>query len=46
MLINAYGEEMPLDEAIGWTVELLQRFVAATDVTTTIVPASQFVAPE
>lgn len=46
MLINAYGQEMPLDEAIGWAVELLQRFVAATDVTTTIVAASQFVAPE
>lgn len=39
LLINAYGEEMPLDETIDWTVELLQRFVAATDITTSIVSA-------
>lgn len=44
-LINAYGEEMPLTETIDWTVQLLQRFVAATDITTTIVHAAQFVNP-
>ncbi len=44
-LINAYGEEMPLTETIDWTVQLLQRFVAATDIVTTIVPAAQFVNP-
>ena len=42
LLINAYGEEMPLDQTINWTVELLKQFVSATDITTTTVAASQF----
>ena len=46
LLINAYGEEMPLDQTIDWTVELLKQFVSATDIDTTIVAASQFVLSE
>ena len=41
-LINAYGEEMPLDETLDWTIDLLRRFVSATDIGSTIVPASRF----
>lgn len=37
MNINAFGPEMPLDETIAWSVELLRRYTAATDVETAIV---------
>lgn len=37
MNINAFGPEMPLDEAMGWSVDLLRRYTAATEVETAIV---------
>ena len=37
MNINAFGSEMPLDETIAWSVDLLRRYTAATDVETAIV---------
>ena len=37
MNINAFGPEMPLDETIAWSVNLLRRYTAATDVETAIV---------
>ena len=37
MNINAFGPEMPLDETIAWSVDLLRRYTAATDVETAIV---------
>ena len=37
MNINAFGPEMPLEEAIEWSVDLLRRYTAATDVETAIV---------
>ncbi len=42
VLINAYGEEMPLDETIAYTVALLQQYASATEITTAVVPASSF----
>ena len=46
LLVNAYGEEMPLDETLAYTTELLRQFVSATNITTTIIPASQFAEPQ
>ena len=37
MNINAFGHEMPLAEAMEWSVSLLQRYTAATEVETAIV---------
>lgn len=37
MNINAFGPEMPLEETIAWSVDLLRRYTAATDVETSIV---------
>ena len=37
MNINAFGPEMPLDEAMEWSVDLLRRYTAATEVETAIV---------
>lgn len=36
MNINAFGEEMPLDQAVEWSVELLKRYAAATEIETKI----------
>ena len=35
--INAFGEEMPIEEAVTWTVSLLERYAQATEVETAIV---------
>ena len=35
--INAFGEEMPLSQAVDWMVQLLSRYAQATDVETKIV---------
>ncbi|MBP5562029.1 MAG: hypothetical protein J6X70_09595 [Muribaculaceae bacterium] len=35
--INAFGKEMPLEEAVTWTVSLLERYAQATEVETAIV---------
>ncbi len=42
VLINAYGEEMPLDETISYTTALLQQYAAATHISTAIIKASSF----
>lgn len=34
--INAFGEEMPVDKAVEWTVSLLERYAHATQVETAI----------
>jgi hypothetical protein len=31
MQINAFDEEMPLEDTINWSVSLLKRYVCATD---------------
>ncbi len=43
VLINAYGEEMPLDQTIAYTVSLLQQYTSATDITTTVIKAETFI---
>ena len=35
--INAFGPEMPLEEAVDWTASLLRRYAHASNVETTIV---------
>lgn len=35
--INGYGEEMPMNLAVQWTVELLEKYAAATVVETKII---------
>lgn len=35
--INAYGSEMPLDECLQWTIELLQKYAQASDITSYII---------
>lgn len=35
--INAYAPEMPLDECVEWTVELLRRYAQATEVESYII---------
>ncbi len=42
VLINAYGEEQPLDETITYTVSLLQQYASATEINTAIIAASSF----
>lgn len=37
MNINGFGIEMPMDEAVAWSVELLRKYANATDVETAIV---------
>ncbi len=37
MNINGFGEEMPMAEAVAWSVELLKRYASATDIETAIV---------
>ena len=37
MNINGFGEEMPMEEAVAWSVELLKRYASATDIETAIV---------
>ena len=32
MNINGFGEEMPMEEAVAWSVELLRKYAGATDV--------------
>ncbi len=43
VLINAYGEEMPLDETISYTVALLQQYASATHIESAIIKASTFI---
>lgn len=40
MNINAFGEEMPMDEAISWSVDLLERYADAYDIETRIITAA------
>ena len=40
MNINAFGEEMPMDEAISWSVNLLERYADAHDIETRIITAA------
>lgn len=40
MNINAFGEEMPMDEAISWSVGLLERYADAYDIETHIITAA------
>ena len=35
--INAFGPEMPLDEAVEWTASLLQRYARASDIETEVI---------
>lgn len=35
--INAYGSEMPLEECVEWTIELLKKYAQATDVESYII---------
>lgn len=35
--INAFGPEMPLDEAVEWTASLLQRYAHASDIETAVI---------
>ena len=37
MNINGFGEEMPMEETVAWTVELLRKYAGATEVETEIV---------
>lgn len=37
MNINAFGAEMPMDETMAWSVDLLKRYACATDVETSII---------
>ncbi|MDY2829369.1 MAG: phenylalanine--tRNA ligase beta subunit-related protein [Sodaliphilus sp.] len=34
--INGFGPEMPMDEAVEWTCDLLRRYASATDLETSI----------
>lgn len=36
MNINAFGEEMPIDQAVEWSVKLLEKYAAAVNVETAI----------
>lgn len=40
MNINAFGEEMPMDEAISWSVDILERYADANDIETRIITAA------
>lgn len=37
MNINGFGAEMPMEEAVEWSVELLHKYADATEIETTIV---------
>lgn len=37
MNINAFGPEMPIEEAVDWSVELLKKYASATNVETAII---------
>ncbi len=37
MNINGFGPEMPMEEAVAWSVELLRKYAGATEVETCIV---------
>lgn len=37
MNINGFGEEMPMEETVAWSVELLRKYAGATEVETEIV---------
>ena len=37
MNINGFGEEMPMEETVAWSVELLHKYAGATEVETAIV---------
>lgn len=39
MNINAFGEEMPMDEAISWSIDLLKRYADAYNIETSIISA-------
>jgi DNA/RNA-binding domain of Phe-tRNA-synthetase-like protein len=35
--INAYGSEMPLEECVEWTIELLKKYAQATEIESYII---------
>ncbi len=37
MNINGFGEEMPMEEAVAWSVELLSKYASATNIETIII---------
>ena len=37
MNINGFGEEMPMEEAVAWSVELLGKYALATNIETAII---------
>ena len=37
MNINGFGEEMPMEETVAWSVELLRKYAGATEVETAII---------
>ncbi len=39
MNINAFGEEMPMEEAISWSIDLLKRYADACNIETGIISA-------
>ena len=43
VIINAYGEEMPLDETIALTTGLLRQYASAENIRTDIVSADLFI---
>ena len=43
VIINAYGEEMPLDETITFTTGLLRQYASAENIRTDIVSADLFI---
>lgn len=36
MQINAFGEEMPMDDTLRWSVSLLEKYASATDIEITV----------
>ena len=36
MQINAFGEEMPMDDTLRWSVSLLEKYASATDIEVTV----------
>lgn len=39
MNINAFGEEMPMEETISWSIDLLKRYADACNIETSIISA-------
>lgn len=37
MNINAFGEEMPMEEAVSWSIDLLKRYADASNIETSII---------